>query len=211
MIQDEAYEAVDGDIINFVFNSDYQYRVTFDDSENEVKAKRRSQEDLTCDAKRKKSQEEGSDPWASIEKGKCIVFTSSGCEGRSKIAAYDMDNTIIKTVSGLVFPKNIDDWQLNYSSIPNKLKTLHANGFKICVFTNQAGIESGKTSVDEMKRKIFMISQRLSVPCQFFMATGSNMYRKPRIGMWKALVEQFNDDVPVDMKLSFYVGDAGMN
>jgi Polynucleotide kinase 3 phosphatase len=51
--------------------------------------------------------------------------------------------------------------------IPNKLKSLHENGFKICVFTNQAGIESGKTSADEIKRKIFMISQRLDVPCSF--------------------------------------------
>jgi histidinol phosphatase-like enzyme len=41
------------------------------------------------------------------------------------------------------------------------------------------------------------------------MATGSTIYRKPRIGMWKALEEQFNDGVTVDMKLSFYVGDAG--
>lgn len=166
MIQDEAYEAVDGDIINFVFNSDYQYRVTFESSvskENEISAKRRSQEDLTNDSKRKKSTE--NDTWASVDHGKCLVFTSAECEGREKIAAYDMDNTLIKTVSGNVFPKNIDDWQLNYSMIPSKLKSLYENGFKICIFTNQAGIESGKTSVDEMKRKIFMISQRLNVPC----------------------------------------------
>lgn len=168
MIQDEAYEAVDGDIINFVFNSDYQYRVTFDSSaeealENETSAKRRSQEDLTNDSKRRRSEEK--DTWASVDHGKCLVFTSTGCDGREKIAAYDMDNTLIKTVSGNVFPKNIDDWQLNYSMIPQKLKSLYENGFKICVFTNQAGIESGKTSLDDMKRKIFMISQRLNVPC----------------------------------------------
>lgn len=119
------------------------------------------------------------------------------------------DNTIIKTVSGLVFPRNIDDWTLNYSNVPAKLKALHEKGFKICVFTNQGGVESGKMTVSEVKRKIFMISQRLAVPCQFYIATRNDKYRKPRVGMWRALEEHFNDEIKIDMSLSFFVGDAG--
>ena len=42
------------------------------------------------------------------------VMTTIGCEPRSKIAAFDMDGTIICTKSGRVFPLNIDDWQLLY-------------------------------------------------------------------------------------------------
>lgn len=207
MIQDEAYEAVQGDIINFVFNSDYQYQVSFEDGSLTGKAKRASQELLIEEQPRKKRSE--ADCWASIEHDKCLVFTSADCEGRSKIAAYDMDNTLIKTVSGLVFPRNIDDWTLNYSNVPAKLKAMHDKGFKICVFTNQGGVEHGKMTVSEVKRKIFMISQRLAVPCQFFIATRNDKFRKPRIEMWRALENHFNDDIKIDMDLSFFVGDAG--
>lgn len=207
MIQDEAYEAVEGDIINFVFNSDYQYKVAFEDSLQSSKSKRPSQELLIEEEPRKRKPE--NDSWASLENDKCLVFTSADCEGRSKIAAYDMDNTLIKTVSGLVFPRNIDDWTLNYSNVSAKLKAMHEKGFKICVFTNQGGVESGKMTVSEVKRKIFMISQRLAVPCQFFIATRNDKYRKPRIAMWKALEELFNDGIKIDMTLSFFVGDAG--
>lgn len=206
MKQEEAYEAVEGDVIALVYNSDFQYEVTFVSAESDFKPKRPSEEDLANGiSKRQKSE---TDKWDSIDHGKCFVFTSQGVEGNSKIASYDMDNTLIKTVSGNVFPKNVDDWQLNYGSIPAKLKSLHANGFKIVVFTNQRGIETGKTTMDELKKKIRMIQQRLEVPCQFFIATGQTEYRKPRTGMWRTLEQKFNDGVPIDLNQSFYVGDA---
>lgn len=90
MIQDEAYEAVDGDIINFVFNSDYQYRVSFEEMSGSGKIKRPSQE-LVIEEEPKKTK---CDSWASLENDKCLVFTSADCEGRSKIAAYDMGKEI---------------------------------------------------------------------------------------------------------------------
>lgn len=100
MKQEEAYEASEGDIINLVYNSDYQYEVTFPSSN-----KRQNQESANGTLKRQRSNDE--DRWDSIN-GDCMVFTSKGAGGRSKIASYDMDNTLIKTVSGNVFPKNID-------------------------------------------------------------------------------------------------------
>lgn len=204
---DEAYEAAEGDIISLVYNSDFQYEVTFTDPDMKgAKPKRQSEDELKSDTPKRVKTEEHK--WASLENGKCLVFTSKGVDGRNKIAAYDMDNTLIKTVSGNVFPKNIDDWQLNYEKIPKKLQTLHENGFKIVVFTNQGGITKGQTTADGIKKKIGMIQQRLGVPCHFFAATGPNMYRKPRTGMWEALQNDFNDGVEIDMKQSFYVGDA---
>ncbi|CRL02547.1 CLUMA_CG015864, isoform A [Clunio marinus] len=206
MNPDEAYEAVEGDMINLVFNSDFQYEVTFPSSTSNGSTKRPSQEELLKSNNKQVKSEK--DSWDSIENGKCIIFTSKLADGRSKIAAYDMDNTIIKTISGNVFPKNIDDWQLNYNNITKKLKSLHDNGFKIVIFTNQRGIETGQTTVDDMKRKLALIQQRLEVPCQFFMATGSTIFRKPRIGMWEALETSFNDGIKIDRSQSFYVGDA---
>lgn len=206
MKQEEAYEALEGDVISLVFNSDFQYQVTFEDPSSSSRPKRPSEEELANTSIKRIKDEP--DKWDSVDNGRCLVFTSQGVEGRNKIAAYDMDNTLIKTVSGNVFPKNIDDWQLNYQSIPKKLKALHENGFKIVVFTNQGGIEKGNQTTQNIKKKIMTIHQRLEVPVQFFIATGYTKFRKPRIGMWEALEHEHNDGVSVDRNESFFIGDA---
>ena len=66
--------------------------------------------------------------WEEIVKTTEIhILTAKGCEPRSKIAAFDMDGTIICTKSGRVFPINIDDWQLLYQ--PQVKQTLHRSIF----------------------------------------------------------------------------------
>ncbi|XP_076242930.1 polynucleotide kinase 3'-phosphatase [Calliopsis andreniformis] len=147
------------------------------------------------------------DVWESKDNGALIIYTSGPVEGRSKIAAYDMDGTLITTRSGLVFPKDFDDWQLLYPEVPNKLKMLHSNGYKIVVFTNQGAIGSGKLNVKSFRNKLKNIVKRIGVPMQIFIATGSSIYRKPSIGMWQKL-EENNDSIPIDKDSSFYVGDA---
>ena len=57
------------------------------------------------------------------------VMTTKGCEPRSKIAAFDMDGTIICTKSGRVFALNIDDWQLLYQ--PQVKQKLQRSYFQI--------------------------------------------------------------------------------
>ena len=57
---------------------------------------------------------------------------------KSKIAAFDLDYTLICPKSGRRFPKDQDDWKLMFSNISNKLKKL--NGYSIVVFTNQKNI-----------------------------------------------------------------------
>lgn len=201
------YEAKDFDVISLVFNEIYNYEVHFEE-ENGLNVKRPSQEKLIEDVRTVKRPKQEVDHWMSIDHQKCLVFTSSGVLASEKIAAYDMDNTLIKTVSGNVFPKSIDDWQLNINDIPKKLKKLFENGFKIVVFTNQAGIENKKMTADNVRKKIAMIQQRIEVPMQFFIATGSTIYRKPRTAMWKLLEERFNDGIKIDISASFYCGDA---
>jgi len=83
-----------------------------------------------------------------------------------QVAAYDMDGTLIKTKSGLVFPKDCNDWQLLYPDVPGKLKQLHLKGYKIVIFTNQAGLSTGKFKISDFKRKIENVVQKIGVPIQ---------------------------------------------
>ncbi|XP_049543987.1 uncharacterized protein F21D5.5 [Anopheles darlingi] len=146
--------------------------------------------------------------WEALDNKQLHIYTSAGVVASSKIAAYDMDGTLIKTKSGNVFPKSIDDWQIAFSEVPGKLKSLHKDGFKLVIFTNQAGIGKGKVRIEDFRQKIEALLHKLNVPMQVFISTVSGMYRKPRTGMWEVLCGQKNDGVTVDKGRSFYVGDA---
>lgn len=54
----------------------------------------------------------------------------------SKIAAFDMDWTLIKTRSGGTFARNVSDWLLWHDKVATKLRRLVADGFRVVVFTN---------------------------------------------------------------------------
>ncbi|XP_063245119.1 uncharacterized protein F21D5.5 isoform X2 [Bacillus rossius redtenbacheri] len=148
------------------------------------------------------------DRWENIDNGNLLIFTSKGVEGRSKIAAYDLDGTLISTKSGRVFPKDTDDWQILHPEVPGKLKELWAAGHKVVLLTNQAGIGRGTLKAGDFKGKVCKVAARLGVPLQVFVSAGKGVYRKPAPGMWNTLIRQKNDGVAVDMKASFYCGDA---
>lgn len=138
-----------------------------------------------------------------------LIYNSSNEQNTTKIAAYDMDGTLIKTKSGLIFPKTHNDWQLLYPEVPNKLKQLYNDGYKIVIFTNQAGLGTGKIKIEDFKTKIEKVVKRLNVPIQVFVSTGKGIYRKPAPGMWNMLVtHQKNKGLDIDKSNSFYVGDA---
>lgn len=145
--------------------------------------------------------------WEDVE-DKLLIFTSKGIMSRSKVAGFDLDGTLIATKSGKVFSPSITDWRILYPEIILTLKELWNGGFKIVIFTNQLYIQKKQLSTAALKSKIENVVAQLKIPIQVFIAPGLNIYRKPVIGMWKHLVEQTNDGVPVDLKQSFFVGDA---
>ncbi|KAH8354461.1 hypothetical protein KR084_011521 [Drosophila pseudotakahashii] len=151
---------------------------------------------------------EYSDRWDSAGNGKLAIFTSAGVRASEKIAGYDMDGTIIKTKSGWDFPEDIYDWQIIFPEVPEKLKGLYNDGFKICFFTNQRGIARGEIELDDFKVKIKQIVTELGVPIQVFIAIGDGFYRKPLTGMWQHLKSHMNQGVEIQEKRCFFVGDA---
>jgi bifunctional polynucleotide phosphatase/kinase len=67
------------------------------------------------------------------------------------------DGTLIRTSSGRQFPISRRDWLWLIPEVPKRLKALHADGWKLVIFTNQNGIATGKQSAAEMKGKILDI------------------------------------------------------
>ncbi|XP_026283681.1 uncharacterized protein F21D5.5 [Frankliniella occidentalis] len=146
--------------------------------------------------------------WHSVDGGRLLVYECQGTCPSEKVAAYDMDGTLIITKSGKVFPQYPDDWKILWPEIPTKLQKLQKDGYKIVIFTNQAGISRGKTSAKEIQQKIEKIVATLNIPMQAFVATGDTIFRKPAPGMWDFLLKQWNGRQEVDITNSFYCGDA---
>ncbi|EDW96511.1 uncharacterized protein F21D5.5 [Drosophila yakuba] len=200
VMQNSECELKHGDLVEIVYGR-HPFEVVFNPPPTDDKQKAEpSRTTLSAPAE--------SERWDSVGNGKLVIFTSAGVKASEKIAGYDMDGTIIKTKSGLVFPKNTDDWQIIFPEVPEKLKNLHKEGFKICFFTNQGGIARGKINLDDFKVKIKQIVAKLEVPIQVFIAIGDGFYRKPLTGMWQHLKSEMNDGVEIQEDRCFFVGDA---
>lgn len=88
------------------------------------------------------------------------------------------------------------------------------------ILSNQAGItlhpdpkaKGPKTSkrLPQWKQKVNAILSQLDIPTSVYAATGKDIFRKPRTGMWKELCEDYDlAEQDVDKDGSFFVGDAG--
>lgn len=215
MERHKEYQVIDGDTIEVIAEK-YQYKVLFSSHPNGKAMKRRGSDDLQLPAAKQlkwqvdvqKDDEKASSSWESFNGQQLLVYTPRGCKSSALIAAYDMDGTLITTKSGKVFPTNVDDWKLAFGNVRRTLQEKHSANYKIVIFTNQAGISSGKTKLTDIQKKIEKIIDALGVPVQAFVAAGDNHFRKPLTGMWQMLCDAKNDGVSVDMKASYYVGDA---
>lgn len=142
--------------------------------------------------------------WDRLHDGKLHTFQSRDVKWSPKVAGFDLDGTLITTKSGLVFAKDINDWKLWHADVPNKLRSLHKEGYQITIFTNQAGISKGKLKIEDFRSKFERIVEKIGIPLRGFISTGQGEYRKPMIGMWNELIK----NETVDLSESFYCGDA---
>jgi bifunctional polynucleotide phosphatase/kinase len=122
-----------------------------------------------------------------------------------KIAAFDLDYTLIKTKSGKLFPIDKNDWKFLFDNIISKLNDLYNDNFTIVIITNQMGISKGKLKKEDFLYKISSIYKALNIPLILLASTHDNIFRKPRIGLWKYLKKLSN--IKIKKKKSFYVGD----
>ncbi|KAK3934695.1 polynucleotide kinase 3 phosphatase-domain-containing protein [Diplogelasinospora grovesii] len=141
---------------------------------------------------------------------------------RRKIAAFDLDSTLITSASGKRHADNAGDWKWWHNSVPSRLRQLyHAEGYQVVVFTNQGGLtlhpdpkakgaKYAKDRVPAFKQKCSAVLSQLDVPITLYAATGKDIYRKPRTGMWNEMKEDYGlADSEIDRDNSIFIGDAG--
>jgi len=128
----------------------------------------------------------------------------------TKIAAFDLDDTIIKTKSGKTFPKYLDDWELLNNKVAPKIQELHKSDHLIMIISNKKSISSGKMTISEFETKLEGIYTALNdTPFICFYSTGNDIYRKPRTGIWDDYVlSRPTGAQKVNLTKSFYCGDA---
>ncbi|KAK4151719.1 polynucleotide kinase 3 phosphatase-domain-containing protein [Chaetomidium leptoderma] len=141
---------------------------------------------------------------------------------RRKIAAFDLDSTLITTASGKRYPDDPADWKWWHHSVPERLRKLYnVDGYRVVVFTNQGGLtlhpdpkskapKSAKNRVPAFKQKCNAVLSQLGIPTTLYAATGKDIYRKPRPGMWTEMKDDYDlAESDIDLENSVFVGDAG--
>ena len=136
-----------------------------------------------------------------------LVFQYGPPTHSAKIAAFDVDGTLVETASGKRFATGPNDWKL-VKNVSEKLQSLHTEGFKVVLLSNQLGILRGKPTKEEFKQKMEAVARKLCVPLLLLAAISRDSYRKPCTGMWEHLVQHENGGVKVEKEVSFFVGDA---
>ncbi|PIA42742.1 hypothetical protein AQUCO_02000296v1 [Aquilegia coerulea] len=149
--------------------------------------------------------------WKAFE---TVIFLEKdeGLNDSGKIAAFDFDGCLAKTSVKKV---GADAWSLMFESIPEKLKKLYEDGFKVVIFTNESNIDRWKNkrerAIDSKIGRLNNFIKKVEVPVQVFIACGygdEDRYRKPKVGMWRLMEKYLNSGIKIDMEESFYVGDA---
>ncbi|KUI61961.1 Bifunctional polynucleotide phosphatase/kinase [Cytospora mali] len=137
---------------------------------------------------------------------------------RRKVAAFDLDSTLITSASGKKFSNDASDWKWWHASVPRRLQSMHEADYQIVIITNQNGLAlhrdpkakgpDNSKRVAPFKEKASAVLAQLDVPTTIYAATGKDIFRKPRTGIWTELCKDY-DLHDVDKANSLFVGDAG--
>lgn len=99
-----------------------------------------------------------------------LLFVDFGTISNSKIASFDAGSTLV--IRDKIGNTNIKskEWRWWDVTVPQKLREIHQEGFKIVIFTNQDKITRGKVTIDELKTRFTEIYNELKIPFQVFAA-----------------------------------------
>lgn len=92
------------------------------------------------------------------------------------------------------------------------------SSYLVVLLSNQGGIslkgdprsiKSDQKRLSDFKAKVTTVLTQLEIPLSIYAATARDRYRKPRVGMWEELLDDYDiSGEKVDLTCSFFVGDA---
>ncbi|CAH0481362.1 unnamed protein product [Peronospora belbahrii] len=157
-------------------------------------------------------------PWTTIHKSVYVLDTrpqmqdgKQATDQSYKVAAFDLDCTLIVTKSGKKYARNHNDWKWFHPTlVRDKLAKLARDGFTLTIYSNQNGVAQGHITAAQLQNKLETIVQQLDLPVLVFLATENDIMRKPRLGVWKELAKLLSakGEDAIDKEASFYCGDA---
>ena len=128
---------------------------------------------------------------------------------RGRIAAFDLDGTLITPVPGREFPAaaSPDDWMWRYGEETLEVLRGLAETHAIVVMTNQS-----QYSAEKVRERVNSVRTQLGIALRgsepsFLVATSRTFYHKPMVGMWDCLATRCAP-ATIDTATSFYCGHA---
>ncbi|KAK4904234.1 DNA kinase/phosphatase Pnk1, partial [Elasticomyces elasticus] len=135
-----------------------------------------------------------------------------------KVASFDLDDTVISPKTGNRYERHATSWKWWNRAVPSQLRQLHLDGYLVVILSNQGAIslKDDKKSLQKetlssrnFKDQATSVLTQLDFPASIYAATGNDVYRKPRTGMWGQLKLDYGlEPNDIDMEGSFYIGDA---
>lgn len=137
-----------------------------------------------------------------------IVFVAGAPQPSARLALFDLDQTLIDTQSGRAFPTSAQDWRWLNAHVVARLQQAHAEGYRVVIVSNQAGIAREPTTEAWLHAKLSAMAAALAIPLTALLAAAKDEWRKPHTAMVDYFAAHLNAATPVDWTNSYYVGDA---
>jgi D-glycero-D-manno-heptose 1,7-bisphosphate phosphatase len=130
---------------------------------------------------------------------------TASTETRAPAVFVDRDGTIMKDADYCSDPKQVQI----FPGIPESLRRLKSNGFKLIIITNQSGIGRGFFTIEQYRAVEAEVSRQLGnglVDATYFCPDVPGQHsscRKPAPGM----ILQATQEHRLDLSRSFFIGD----
>lgn len=128
-----------------------------------------------------------------------LIYTPPQIPSNSKIAGFSLIGTLVNITGNPARCR----WDLAFKAVPEKLKRLYRDDYKIVVLTDNVLNEN--LNMLKFKTKISRFMRRINVPMQVFMSLGDYTTKKPAPGLWHLFRERHQE--PIDYRMSFFVGN----
>jgi bifunctional polynucleotide phosphatase/kinase len=129
-----------------------------------------------------------------------------------KLSLFDLDGTLIDTLSGKTFPQNQHDWKWKFDQTIRVLKEKCIKDDFVCVISNQKGLLKKEEKRDAFMEKIKKIHEELEkegIRMNWFVSFEDDYYRKPMTGSFHFIKNELKKkNIKIQKNGNFFCGDA---